>query len=115
MTVINQLAADVLRLEIVYSNLYQAYISGNRTGMINFYMAAQQINIPHFNDTILSESRRVFDSKCCFTDIVALPIQQLTLEQLKWNVEGCLNALSKELSQRNIYKTNYIYAQSVLY
>ena len=31
------------------------------------------------------------------------------------NVQGCLNAIHEELGRRNIYSTQYTYAQSVLY
>ncbi|MBR2033023.1 MAG: hypothetical protein IKA04_12575, partial [Alistipes sp.] len=31
------------------------------------------------------------------------------------NVQGCLNAIHEELARRNIYSTQYTYAQSVLY
>ena len=34
---------------------------------------------------------------------------------LRMNVQGCLNALKEELGRRNIYSTQYTYAQSVLY
>ncbi len=39
------------------------------------------------------------------------PIERLTTEQLKWDIEGCLKALYNELCQRNIYKTNYTCAK----
>ena len=34
---------------------------------------------------------------------------------LRMNVLGCLNAIHEELGRRNIYSTQYTYAQSVLY
>ena len=49
-----QQANEVLRLEIAYSNLYRAYISGNRTEMINFYTEAKQINIPNIENSIIN-------------------------------------------------------------
>lgn len=110
-----QQANEVLRLEIAYSNLYRAYISGNRMEMINLYIAAEQINIPNLKDSIINESSKIFYSKYPFTNLTTFPIEQLTTEQLKWNIEGCLNALYKELSQRNIYKTSHTYAQNILY
>lgn len=42
-----QRADEVLRLEIAYSNLYRAYISGNREEMIAKYVAAGNVNLPH--------------------------------------------------------------------
>ena len=39
-------ADEVLRLEIAYSNLYQAYISGDVDSMRYQYDLASQINIP---------------------------------------------------------------------
>ena len=99
-----QQANEVLRLEIAYSNLYRAYISGNRTEMINFYTEAKQINIPNLENSIINESSKIFYTKSPFANLKTFPIERLTTEQLKWNIEGCLNALYKELCQRNIYK-----------
>lgn len=106
---------EVLRLEIVYSNLYRAYISEDRTGMINLYRAAGLINIPNLRYTIDNEIRKIFCTKSPFISPRTCPVELLTTEQLKWNIEGCLNALHKELNQRNIYKANYTYAQNILY
>ncbi len=110
-----QLADEVLRLEILYSNLYRAYVSGNRMEMIKFYEEAQNIDVPNFDEAILGESKKLFGLRYRFMDIINTPIRQLPFEQLKLNVEGCLNALIKELNRRNMYRTNYTYAQYVLY
>jgi len=110
-----QRADEVLRLEIAYSNLYQAYTSDNRDEMIKYYIATGYVGIPNFNDKVLYESRNVFYAKGHLPDKESQPIQRLSTEQLKLNVEGCLNALQNELNQRNIYRTNYTYAQYILY
>ena len=110
-----QRADEVLRLEIAYSNLYRAYLSGNREEMIANYTAAGFVNIPNFNDRVLSESRKVFYADGRIPDTITYPIQRMPLEQLKLNVIGCLNALQCELDLRNIYRFNYTYAQTILY
>ncbi len=108
-----QQADEILGLEIAYSNLYRAYTSDNREEMIMYYMTAGLVQ-PNFNQKVLSESRKVFYSRRCYPDNIPHPIQQVPMEQLKLNVEGCLNALRLEINQKGIYKTNYAYALGVL-
>ena len=43
-----QQANEVLRLEIAYSNLYKAYMLGDRNKMISHYIATGYIGIPYF-------------------------------------------------------------------
>ena len=47
-TYIQQKNQDYLRLEISYSNLYQAYLSGDIDSMKYQYDLASRINIPFF-------------------------------------------------------------------
>ena len=108
------MADEVLNLEIAYSNLYRAYIWGNREMLIGSYVTANQLGIPFFHQKVLAESKNVFEINGCSTGNI-VPIHQLSLEQIRMNVEGCLNALRKELNQRDFYKTNHTYAQTVLY
>ena len=42
-----QQANEVLRLEIAYSNLYKAYMLGDRNKMISHYIATGYIGIPN--------------------------------------------------------------------
>ena len=53
---------EVLRLEIAYSNLYKAYISGDRDEMITKYIVAVNVNILGFKEKVFIESRTVFIS-----------------------------------------------------
>lgn len=106
---------EVLRLEIAYSNLYRAYISGDRDEMITKYIVAVNVNILGFKEKVFIESRTVFISDGRFLNYILYPVNQIPLEQLELNVIGCLNALQKEIDIRNIYRIRYTYAQNVLY
>ena len=106
---------EVLRLEIAYSNLYKAYISGDRDEMITKYIVAVNVNILGFKEKVFIESRTVFISDGRFPNYILYPVNQIPLEQLELNVIGCLNALQKEIDIRNIYRIRYTYAQNVLY
>ena len=108
------IANEVLRLEIVYSNLYRAYMRNDRGAMEEAYEIAYNVGVPYFKKNVHNATKTLFlesGAEC----IVEMPIRQLTPFQLELNVVGCLNALQQELAQRNLYRTNYTYAQSVLW
>ena len=106
---------EVLKLEIAYSNLYKAYISGNRDEMVAKYIEAGNVNISGLNEMVYNEIRKVFRLDGRFNYYEIYHINQLPFDQLKLNVVGCLNALQKEIDIRNIYRIRYTYAQNVLY
>lgn len=104
----------VLILEIAYSNLYRAYMSGDDMAMIKAYENAYEINIPCLQNKIHDETKSIFYEKG-IRSIDEISIRHLPHDQLELNVVGCLNALQKELSQRNFYRNHYTYAQTILY
>ena len=106
---------EVLKLEIAYSNLYKAYISGDRDEMVAKYIDAGNVNISGLNEMVYNEIRKVFRLDGRFNYYEIYHINQLPFDQLKLNVVGCLNALQQELNIRNIYRSGYTYAQNVLY
>ena len=111
-----QRADEVLRLEIAYSNLYRAYISGNREEMIAKYVAAGNVNLPLFTDSIYLNTRQTMLSNGIIPDVLPTSIYEIKDDTLlQMNIQGCLKTLHDELSRRNIYSTQYTYAQSVLY
>ena len=111
-----QRADEVLRLEIAYSNLYRAYLSGNREEMIAKYVAAGNVNIPHFTDSIYLNTKQTMLSNGIIPDVLPTSIYEIKDDTLlRMNIQGCLKTLHDELSRRNIYSTQYTYAQSVLY
>ena len=112
---IQQKNDDFLRLETAYSNLYQAYISGNVDSMRYQYDLACQINIPFFANSIQSHIKLVMlSNNVPLTATISIYAIQDKNEVLM-NVQGCLNAIHEELGRRNIYSTQYTYAQSILY
>ena len=111
-----QRADEVLRLEIAYSNLYRAYLSGNREEMIAKYVAAGNVNIPHFTDSIYLNTKQTMLSNGIIPDVLPTSIYEIKDDTLlRMNIQGCLKTLHDELSRRNIYSTQYTYAQSVLH
>ena len=111
-----QRADEVLRLEIAYSNLYQAYVSGDVNRMKYQFEIARQINIPHFAQSILCCTQQVMLSQNVAPTTTFPSIYNLMDEnEVFMNIQGCLNALHKEMSARNIYQTRYIHAQNILY
>ena len=107
---------EILRLEIAYSNLYRAYISGNREEMIAKYVAAGNVNLPHFTDSIYLNTKQTMLSNGIIPDVLPTSIYEIKDDTLlRMNIQGCLKTLHDELSRRNIYSTQYTYAQSVLY
>ena len=111
-----QRADEVLRLEIAYSNLYSAYISGNKRDMISRYIDANGVGIPYFTNAVHSKTKQAMLSKGILPDVLPIDIREIKDETLlRMNIQGCLNALQEEISLRNIYKTRYTYAQNILY
>ena len=111
-----QRADEVLRLEIAYSNLYRAYMSDNREDMIAKYVAVGNVNIPYFTDSIFLNTKQTMLANGVIPNTLPTSIYDIKDDALlRMNVQGCLNALKEELGRRNIYSTQYTYAQSVLY
>ena len=111
-----QRADEVLRLEIAYSNLYQAYVSGDVNRMKCQFEIARQINIPHFAQSILCCTQQVMLSQNIVPTTTFPSIYNLMDEnEVFMNIQGCLNALQKEIRTRNLYQTRYTYAQNILY
>ena len=114
-TYIQQKNEEFLRLEIAYSNLYQAYISENVDSMRYQYDLASQINIPFFANSIQSHTKLVMLSNNVLPTATISIYAIQNKNEVLMNVQGCLNAIHEELGRRNIYTTQYTYAQSVLY
>ena len=111
-----QRADEVLRLEIAYSNLYRAYMSDNREDMIAKYVAVGNVNIPYFTDSIFLNTKQTMLANGVIPNTLPTSIYDIKDDALlRMNVQGCLNALKEELGRRNIYSSQYTYAQSVLY
>ena len=104
-----------MRLEIAYSNLYRAYMSGNVDSMKYQYDLASQINIPFFANSIQSHTKLVMLSNNVLPTATISIYAIQNKNEVLMNVQGCLNAIHEELGRRNIYTTQYTYAQSVLY
>ena len=114
-TYIQQKNEEFLRLEIAYSNLYRAYISGNVDSMRYQYDLASRINIPFLANSIQSHTKLVMRSNNVVPTVVISIYAIQDKNEVLMNVQGCLNAIHEELGRRNIYSTQYTYAQSVLY
>ena len=112
---IQQKNEEFLRLEIAYSNLYQAYLLGNIDNMRYQYDLASRINIPFFANSIQSHTKQVMLSKNIFPTATISIYAIQDKNEILMNVQGCLDAIYEELGRRNIYTTQYTYAQSVLY
>lgn len=109
-------ANEVLILEIAYANLYKAYMQGDRNEMIRYYIAARNVDIPNFADSVLNKTRREMLSHGILPeDILPTSAENIKDETLlRMNVVGCLQALQEEMSIRNIYQNYYTYAQNIL-
>lgn len=108
------MANEVLRLEIAYSTLYRAYKRNERKAMEDACEVAYNIGIPSVQDKMHNAVETLFYERG-FRGIEKMPIRQMTLPELELNVAGCLNTLQNELAMRNLYRTDYTYAQRVLY
>ena len=105
---------EILRLEIAYSNLSRAYVSGRRDEMIGA-VAAALISNPNHVTTLKNGIDKVFTRQYGYKFLRNLNWCFISDEDVKLNVEGCLKAISETLSQYKFYDHNYAYAQSVLY
>ena len=115
-TYIKQKNEEFLRLEIAYSNLYRAYMSDNIEDMIAKYVAVGNVNIPYITDSIFLNTKQTMLANGVIPNTLPTSIYDIKDEALlRMNVQGCLNALKEELGRRNIYSSQYTYAQSVLY
>ncbi|MBO5677687.1 MAG: hypothetical protein J6S02_06090 [Bacteroidaceae bacterium] len=114
-TYLQQKNEEFLRLEIAYSNLYRAYMSGNVDSMKYQYDLASQINIPFFANSIQSHTKLVMLSNNVLPTATISIYAIQNKNEVFMNVQGCLNAIHEELGRRNIYTNQYTYAQSVLY
>ena len=115
-TYIKQKNEEFLRLEIAYSNLYRAYMSDNIEDMIAKYVAVGNVNIPYFTDSIFLNTKQTMLANGVIPNTLPTSIYDIKDDALlRMNVQGCLNALKEELGRRNIYSSQYTYAQSVLY
>ena len=111
-----QRADEVLRLEIAYSNLYGAYVSGSITEMKSKYIAAGNVNIPNFTSSVYVKTKGEMLSHGIWPDALPSDIRNINDETiLRMNVKGCLNALQEEINIRNLYQTHYTHAQNILY
>ena len=105
---------EILRLEIAYSNLFKAYMSGCRDEMIGAIVSAL-INNPNHVMTLKDGIDKVFTRQYGYKFLRNVNWCFISNEDIKLNVEGCLKAISETLSKNNFYKNNYTYAQSILY
>lgn len=109
-----QLYNEVLNLEIAYSKLYNAYITDNifgmRTAIVNY-----KSNFPLLSLQTQTECKNVFYENGVFLFRTDVPIEKLTLKELKMNTKGCMNTALDELSRLNYYQSNCTYATEVLY
>ena len=105
---------EILRLEIAYSNLSRAYVSGRRDEMIGA-VAAALISNPNHVTTLKNGIDKVFTRQYGYKFLRNLNWCFISDEDVKLNVEGCLKAISETLYQYKFYDHNYTYAQSVLY
>ena len=110
---IQQKNEEFLRLEIAYSNLYRAYMLGDIDRMRCQYDLASQIDIPFFTKSIQSHTKLVMQSNNILPTAAISIYAIQDKDQVLMNVQGCLNAIHEELGRRNIYSTQYTYAQSV--
>ncbi len=106
---------NYLCLEIAYSNLHNAYLFGDRQAMINAYIKAGNVYIPSFNEKVLSETKQILLSNGVIPHKETSQIQDLQEADVRLNVQGCLNALQKEMAQFHFYASNYMYAQQTLF
>lgn len=105
---------EILKLEIAYSNLLKAYASSRREEMIGA-IAATLISNPNHIIALKNGIDKVFTRQYGHNFLRNINWCFISDEDLKLNVEGCLNAIRETFSKNNFYKNNYIYTQSVLY
>ena len=106
-TYIQQYNEEFLRLEIAYSNLYQAYVSGNREDMIAKYIAVGNVNIPYLTDSIYLNTKQTMLDNGVIPNVLPTSIYDIKDDTLlRMNIQGCLKALQFELGRRNIILPN---------
>ena len=109
-----QRADEVLRLEIVYSNLLRAFATNNKHKMLRAIGETFVCNQPHVA-LIQNEINAVFRAHYGYNYHKIIDWSKLTTHDAKLNVKGCMKAISKLLSEMRFYETNCTYAQSILY
>ncbi len=114
---IEQSQADkLLKLEIAYSNLYQAYVSGDIDDMKNKYIAVGDVGIPNLESLVHNKTKQRMLSEGILPTKFPIPIYDIEDETLlRINTKGCLDALQDEINNLNIYQSNYIFAKNVLF
>ena len=114
---IEQSQADkLLKLEIAYSNLYQAYVSGDIDDMKNKYIAVGNVGIPNLESLVHNKTKQRMLSEGILPTKFPIPIYDIEDETLlRINTKGCLDALQDEINNLNIYQSNYIFAKNVLF
>lgn len=90
---------EILRLEIAYSNLSRAYVSGRRDEMIGA-VAAALISNPNHVTTLKNGIDKVFRRQYGFKFLRNLNWCFISDEDVKLNVEGCLKAISETLLEK---------------
>ncbi len=106
-----QRADEVLKLEIAYSNLYQAYSSDNRNKMISAIISTF-VNNPFHVISLQNGIDRIF-TKNYGSEWSKRNLLLVSKQDVKLNVEGCMRAILSKLS--DFYKNSYTYAQKILY
>jgi len=105
----------MLRLEIAYSNLYRAYMSNDRDGMIYEYMQTGSIGLPSFQEKVMNETRNL----CAQHDVTLIYSTDIhnimDINLLKLNIEGCMYALQAEMNHRPFYSQKYQRVQRILF
>ena len=91
-------------------------MSDNIEDMIAMYVAVGNVNIPYITDSIFLNTKQTMLANGVIPNTLPTSIYDIKDDALlRMNVQGCLNALKEELGRRNIYSSQYTYAQSVLY
>ncbi len=109
-----QQADEVLKLEIAYSNLYRAYLSGNRNKMIRAIDSALANNLSHAI-SLQDGMDRIFTEHYGLRWGKKSSWLLVSNEDVKLNTEGCMLTIHSRLSDITFYKNNYMYAQKILY
>ena len=108
-----QRADEVLRLEIAYSNLYNAYVSNCKESMIIAIFSTLSNNPFHISS--LQKGMDDIFIEHYGANFTKMSWELLSLDDTKLNVEGCMSAIVNELTRINYYKDNYTYALNILY
>lgn len=106
---------EVLRLEIAYSNLKDAYERGDTDEMYRQYSAAINIPVRGFLCSVHNRTQQVISSSGLRQAEHTATVASRDKNVLRMNVEGCLLALQDEINIRDIYRNHHTYAQGVLF